>query len=254
MILVIAGTQDGRELVQKILSMGYKVAASVVSSYGEKLLANGNDNLVINDKPLTEAELADYLKMHNVTVLVDASHPYAINVSKNAMLAARMTGVPYIRYERAVSRLNYDKLQLVHSYEEAVKTIAKLGKNVFFTIGSRNLAKFTTAAALKNNVITARVLPSSEVIELCESLGLTPKQIVAMQGPFSTELNKAMFLKYQADVVVTKNSGSIGGTDTKIEAARALALPIVVIDRPKLNYANIGHTYEEILAFIKEHG
>ena len=80
-----------------------------------------------------------------------------------------------------------------------------------------------------------------------------PKQIVAMQGPFSLELNKAMFLNYQADVVVTKNSGSIGGTDTKLEAAKTLDLPVVVIDRPKLNYANIGHTYEEILAFIKEY-
>lgn len=253
MILVIAGTQDGRELVQKILAIGVKVAASVVSSYGEKLLANGNDNLIINDKPLNESELNDYLNVNHVTMIVDASHPYAVNVSKNAMLAAQRTGVPYIRYERDVSKLNYDKLQLVYSYEEAAETAAKLGKNVFLTIGSRNLAKFTTAAVLKNNVITARVLPSREVIELCENLGLMPKQIVAMQGPFSIELNTAMFLNYQADVVVTKNSGSIGGTDTKLEAAKTLDLPVVVIDRPKLNYANIGHTYEEILAFIKEY-
>ena len=80
---------------------------------------------------------------------------------------------------------------------------------------------------------------------------MTPKEIVALQGPFSEELNIALYRQYGADVVVTKNSGEIGGTDTKLTAARKLGLPVVMIDRPKLDYDVIAYTFEEVLDFVK---
>ena len=83
-----------------------------------------------------------------------------------------------------------------------------------------------------------------------ERLGLSPKQIVAMQGPFSQALNREMFRQYRADVIVTKNSGAIGGTDTKIAAAVELGLPVVVIDRPVLAYDRLVHCYEDVLSFV----
>ena len=98
--------------------------------------------------------------------------------------------------------------------------------------------------------LVSRVLPTAEVIALCEGLGLSPKQIVAMQGPFSQALNREMFRQYRADVIVTKNSGAIGGTDTKIAAAVELGLPVVVIDRPVLAYDRLVHCYEDVLSFV----
>ena len=80
---------------------------------------------------------------------------------------------------------------------------------------------------------------------------MTPKEIVALQGPFSEELNIALYRQYGAEVVVTKNSGEIGGTDTKLTAARKLGLPVVMIDRPKLDYDVIAYTFEEVLDFVK---
>lgn len=251
MIFVAAGTQDGRELAGALLQAGYDVTASVVSSYGEKLLKQ-YPRLIINDKPLDEEALKDYIRQHGVRLFVDASHPYAANVSENAMRACRAAKIPYIRYERASVPVDYDKAYRVESYEEAANMAARLGATVFLTTGSRNLRTFVLSDTLKGHTVIARILPTAGVLKECEELGLTPKQIVALQGPFSEELNIALYRQYGADVVVTKNSGEIGGTDTKITAAKKLGLPVVLIDRPKLQYDVIAYTFEEVLNFAKE--
>ena len=252
MIFVVAGTQDGRELVKILLEKGYDVAASVVSRYGGELLAHAcGQKCLINDRPLDQQELQAYMQEHAINMLVDASHPYAANVSANAIAACQKLSVPYIRYERDLTKLDYAKITVVHSYEEAAKAAAALGKNIFLTTGSRNLDKFVHSPYLQTAELTARVLPTADVIAACEQLGIDAGHIVALQGPFSKDLNKELFCKYGAQVIITKNSGTIGGTDTKLAAAKELGLPIVLIDRPQLDYPCIGHNYDEILAFVQ---
>ena len=254
MIFTAAGTQDGREIVRRLCAVGYDVTASVVSSYGQQLLAEqlekGSGRLIINDTPLDEEGLCTFFKEHGICVFVDATHPYAVNVSRNAMAACAAAGIPYIRFERDLTDISYENVHLVHSYEDAAEIAARFGKNVFLTTGSRNLERFVKAKPLAGCTLIARVLPTADVIALCEELGLTPAQIIAMQGPFSRELNRTMYEKYKADVVVTKNSGTIGGTDAKFQAAADLGLPVVVIDRPVLNYPHLAHTYGEVKAFV----
>ena len=103
---------------------------------------------------------------------------------------------------------------------------------------------------MRNCVLTARVLPSAEVLAECARLGLSPKQIVAMQGPFSRKLNEELFRQYEAEVIVTKNGGQIGGADTKFAAAEALGLPVVLIERPAIEYAAVAGTFAEVLEFV----
>ena len=252
MIFVVAGTQDGREIVKLFLEKGFDVAASVVSRYGGELLAYAcGQKCLINDKPLDEDALRTYLQEHGIRLLVDASHPYAANVSVNAIKVCQVLGIPYIRYERDLSAIDYDKVTVVHSYEEAAEAAACLGRKVFLTTGSRNLDKFVQSPALLDCELTARVLPTAEVISLCENLGFDAGHIVALQGPFSKELNVELFGKYGAEVIVTKNSGTIGGTDTKFAAAAQLGLPIVLLDRPNLEYPCLTHTYEDLLNWVQ---
>ncbi len=253
MIFVVAGTKDGRELTERLVKTGERVMASVVSTYGEQLLASCGDSLSINDKPLDEEGLCHCIRGQGIRILVDASHPYAVNVSKNAMEACRRAGIPYIRYERDLTKITYRNIHVAHSYEEAAALAASLGKNIFLTTGSRNLQKFVQSEDLAGCNLTARVLPTSEVLGLCEGLSLSPRQIIAMQGPFSKEMNMAMFAQCHADVIVTKNSGTIGGTDTKLAAAEEMGLPVVLIDRPVLDYDHVAHTYEEVIRFVEEH-
>ena len=250
MILVLAGTQDGREIVEFLTKKQYAVIASVVSDYGKKLLAD--TKITINDRPLLKDDLQAFIQENQIDTIIDATHPYATHISQTAIGIAENLSLKYIRYERqAVSLPPYDKLFLVKDYEEAALMAAKLGQTIFLTTGSRNLNAFSTAKALENHTVIVRVLPEPKVLAECIALGFLPKQIIAMQGPFSHELNKELFKKYQADVIITKNSGNIGGTDTKLSAAMSMDLSIIMIDRPSITYPVVVHTYDEILNFVR---
>ena len=247
MIFVLAGTQDGREIAQRLArESGEAVLASVVSDYG-KALAKA-PALEVSARPLDEAALRALLVGRGVRAVVDASHPYAAHISQTAIRLCAALGIRYIRYERAQSELPpYEKLYRVSSYEEAARKAAALGRRVFLTTGSRNLAVFANAPELADCELTARVLPESGVLAQCARLGFTPKQIVALQGPFSQALNRELYKQYGAEVVVTKNSGSVGGTDTKLAAAMELGLAVVVIERPAVEYPLLTRSYEEIV-------
>lgn len=250
MILVIAGTQDGRELAGFLLNKGYQVTASVISQYGRKL-AEQYPGIKVNDKMLDENELRDYLLANDIKVLVDASHPYAANVSVNSMKACHLAEVPYIRYERSAIEFTYDKVFSVYSYDDAAKKASELGNTVFLTTGSRNVKTFVKAPSLIGHRIVARILPTADVIAEVTELGLTPKDIVALQGPFTKEFNLVMFKEYGAEVIVSKNSGIVGGADTKFEAAKELGLPIVLIEKPEIAYDKKAESFAEVADFIK---
>ncbi len=248
-IFLIAGTQDGRELAEFLSQKNFDVTASVVSDYGRRLLESCA-GIKINDKPLDKGDLEKILRESDFKFLVDASHPYAKNISANAIAAAQVANVIYIRYERAEIAFDYDKIFAVDSYEAAALKASELGKNIYLTTGSRNLKIFVDA--LKDCNLTVRILPTAEVLTQCETLGLSPKNIVAMQGPFSTELNVELFRHASAEVIVTKNSGQIGGADTKLEAAKILNLPVVMIKRPKIFYPNLAATFDDVLKLLEE--
>ena len=247
-IFLIAGTEDGRKLAKFLSQKNFNVTASVVSDYGRKLLETCA-GIKINDKPLDRDELKKILREEHFNFLVDASHPDAKNNSANAIDAAQAAQIVYVRYERAEIEFDYEKIFHVDSYEEAALKAAELGKNIFLTTGSRNLKIFVDL--LKDCNLTARILPTAEVLTQCEALGLTPKQIIAMQGSFSTELNVELFKHAGAEVIVTKNSGQIGGADTKLEAAKILNLPVVVINKPKIDYPNVATTFDDVLKFLE---
>lgn len=247
-IFLIAGTEDGRLLAKFLSQKNFNVTASVVSDYGRKLLETCA-GIEINEKPLDRDELEKILREEHFNFLVDASHPYAKNISANAIDAAQSAQIFYVRYERAEVEFDYEKIFHVKSYEEAALKASELGKNIFLTTGSRNLKIFVDL--LKDCNLTARILPTAEVLMQCEALGLTPKQIIAMQGSFSTELNVELFKHAKAEVIVTKNSGQIGGADTKLEAAKILNLPVVMINKPKIDYPNVAKTFDDVLKFLE---
>lgn len=251
MILVLAGTKDGRDLIALLAQAGYEVMASAFSQYGGELIQL--ENVRVHTGPLDENGLAELMTLHEIDLLVDASHPYAVNVSQNGMMACEKTGIPYLRYERPRGTLPaYEGLYVVNDYQQAIEKAASLGKTVFLTTGSRHLKLFKDATLLQHHRIIARVLPEPTVLTECIDLGFSPKDIVAIQGPFSHELNMALFKEYRADVIVTKNSGQVGGSDTKMTAAMTLGLPLVVIDRPRIHYTNIVYAIEDVIQFMKE--
>jgi precorrin-6A/cobalt-precorrin-6A reductase len=251
MILVLGGTKDGRDLTELLIKKGYPVIASVFSDYGKNLMQINKD--LVHAGALDIDGFISFIDKNNVHLIVDASHPYAINVSENAMNACQIKNIPYIRYERPAATLpTYDGLHTVHDYNQAAQLASTLGKVIFLTTGSRHLNFFKTAACLENHRIIARVLPDPSVLAECLQLGFNPQDIVAIQGPFSHNLNVSLFQEYKTEVIITKNSGKIGGSDTKITAAIALNLPLIMIDRPIIHYSKVVYDIADVINFVKE--
>lgn len=233
MIWVIAGTLDGRRLAVAIQEKTKEpVLVSVVSSYGAQLAKH--EGITVHTGRLTEEEMIHLIKEHQVRYLVDASHPYAAIVTVTAKAAAEKANIPFVRYERPEVELpSYAKLHHVKNEVEAARLAGHLGKRIYLTTGSKTMKIFAEAPDLQDKLVWTRVLPTSQVLQELEALHLSPKQIIAMQGPFSYDMNKNMFKDTQSEVVVMKNSGLVGGTDTKLAAAMDLGLDIIVIDRPE---------------------
>ena len=250
MILVLAGTQDGREIAAGLREAGYEVIASVVSEYGRELVAQSG--VPVQAAAMDEQELQQFVIQHGIRLMIDTTHPYAVNVSRNARQVAANLHIPCLRYERPDSALPiYAKLVLAPDMQRAAEMAVGLGKTVFLTTGSHSLPLFRAAAAGRDCRLIARVLPQPEVIADCIANGFSPADIIAAQGPFSQELNRELFRAYGADVMVTKNSGAIGGTDAKIAAAIELGLMIVVVQRPAALQQQVFESLPALLEYLK---
>ncbi len=250
MILVLAGTLDGRELAARLQDEGFSVLASVVSEYGRELA--WQSGIVAQAAAMDETELAQFISDKGVRLIIDATHPFAVNVSRHAARAAEAAGIECLRYERPGSRLPvYDRLYLAEDVETAAKMAIALGKIIFLTTGSHTLAAFRTVAKDTDCRLIARVLPQPEVIASCIADGFSPADIVALQGPFSPALNRALFKEYEATVMVTKDSGTVGGADAKITAAMELGMAIVVVQRPVLLHKKVFQSIDELLEQVK---
>jgi len=252
MILVLAGTKDGREVAQELGQKGYQVLATAVSKYGGELLqASGAGEVVV--KGLTPEDLKGIIKEKDISLVIDATHPFAQQISAQAMEVTQELNLPYLRFERKRAELPENPLiHKVKNIEEAARKAVALGETIFLTTGSKNLATFLALRKEGQPRIVARVLPDPGVLEKCFALGLNPRDIIALQGPFSKELNKALFKQYGAQVIVSKESGETGGTDSKIEAALELSIPLVIVERPQLTYPLLVESVRQIEVFLQK--
>ncbi|ASS76478.1 precorrin-6A reductase [Tumebacillus algifaecis] len=247
MILHLAGTSDARELAVKLRQEGYELTASVVTDSAANSLTEAGVPVRIGR--MTADEMAAYITEHGVRLVVDAAHPFAEEAHKNAMAASRACNVPYLRFER--ESINFDHNPLLHfveDYAAAAEKAAELKGNIMLTTGSKTLQIFTQRLlGLEGINLTARMLPRLDNMEKCAELGLPQKDIIAMQGPFSKDLNTALYRQYKTNVVITKESGQQGSVDEKVDAALELGLHVIVIGRPKLQYGLAFHDFEAII-------
>lgn len=247
MILVLAGTIDGRQIADALTKNNYKC---IVSVFGENAVSLIEGQNVVSGG-MNYNEMLNFFDENGITTVVDATHPFAIEVSKNAILACKDANVNYIRFERDSISYDYSNVTLFSSHQEVIDELNKTNVNVFLTIGTKSLDLYTKGI---NDIkrLAARVLSDTKSVEKCVDLGLTPKQIIAVCGAFSTQFNHQMFLEYGANVVVTKESGTAGGVLEKIEAAKMLNIPIYIVKRPKVEYPLIVDTFNGVMEVISK--
>jgi precorrin-6A/cobalt-precorrin-6A reductase len=250
MILVLGGTSDSTRICNLLNEINKEYIVSVTTQYGADIASKVAKNIVI--KRMNPKYMISFMKENNIDLVIDSTHPYAIEVSKNAIEVTNILGVDYIRYERKslLDELDYDKVIKVKNTEEAYKKADEIGQNIFLGTGSKTIKEF--ADNLKNKKIIARVLPTSEVIKMCEDVGLNADNIIAMKGPFSEEINEETYKHYNIDLVITKESGVEGGFLEKVNAAKNLDIPVIVIVREKLNYPNVVNYTENLKDLVGE--
>lgn len=222
MIWIIGGTAETHELIEKLKGKREYII-TVATSSGKEVL---EDDRVIASR-LNLEEMLFFIKDNKIKTVIDMSHPYAVEVSKNAREACKICNVYYLRYLRESA--NTDGSLVFPSINSCMDFLKIINGCVFFTTGSKNINNFEKVRG--ENRFIYRVLPSIESINECVKHGLRMQDIVAILGPVSYELNIAMFKEYGADYVVMKDSGIKGGTEEKIEACKKLGITPIVIGR-----------------------
>ncbi len=254
MILLLGGTREAGDIARHLKEAGKKFLVTVVSDYGAELLKEQGVDVMCGE--LDQPRLEQVIDEQAIRAVIDATHPYADKITQLAIEAAKHKGVAYYRYQRPPAVVEGPMITRAATYEEAALLAAsKAGENggtMFLTIGSRRLQPFLRQGRQQGVRVVARVLPDAKVLDEVVSYGLSAKDVVAIQGPFSLELNKAMYLHYNAAVVVTKDAGLVGGTDTKLAAAAELQIPVVVVSRPQSGTENVFYEIEQLLRSVED--
>jgi len=233
MIMLLYGVGESSELIASLKKLGYPVLAVVRRDYdGHPAVLSGADQVVA--APARPAEIHRLIRRLGISQVIDATHPFASPLSLVTREVSAQAGIPYLRFGRGETDLPEDALiHRVHSWEEAAGAAAGFDGVVFLTTGSYNLEIFTQFPGLRGRRMVVRVLPDHRVVKRCQELGISPRDIVAMQGPFSVKLNKIIFQSYRAGVLVTRDGGPSGGAYNKVRAALDLKLPVILIQREK---------------------
>jgi precorrin-6A/cobalt-precorrin-6A reductase len=250
MIMMLSGTSDARQLALAIRDAGYDIFATVVTEHAAEQMAHVGIHAHVGR--LTASQMIALMNEHKVKAIVDASHPFAEEASRQAMQAAERASVPYIRYERKESVIAYERVTFVDSYEAAAQYAAKKRGVIMLTTGSKTLHIFAEQLLPLPDVrLIARMLPRKDNMEKCEQLGFPQENIIAMQGPFTKQLDVALMKHFGVTLLVTKESGRVGFVDEKIAAAQELSIETVVIRRPKLAYPNVYNEFSDIIRALE---
>ncbi|MGR3219652.1 MAG: precorrin-6A reductase [Candidatus Anammoxibacter sp.] len=247
MILVLSGTEDGKYIVKKLHDDGYDLLTSVATEYGKAMFERMNLGDICLQGRLDAEGLICLIEDKHIDLIIDATHPYAINVSINAIKACNEKNIRYIRFQRSKTTLPVSKfIHVVNDVGEAIKKCDELGRKIMLTTGYNNIKDFVILNKEKELVV--RVLPIANHVQGCVNMGIHASNIIALQGPFSFELNKALYERFNVDTVVTKDSGKQGGVTEKIDAAVKMGINVVLIKRPEIDYPCVYSLVDEVFA------
>lgn len=239
-VLIFAGTTEGRKLSECLSASGVAHTVCVATEYGEIILTP-HPLAKVHCGKMNLEEIREFIGKGDFTAVVDATHPYAELVTKNIKEAMRDYDIPYLRLKRQTDiESSYDKIKYFKNKEKCVEALKNEEGNILLTTGSKELAIYCSFEEIRNRLYV-RVLPALENMKLCKDNGIEGKQILALQGPFTADLNEAIIRQYQIKCLVTKKSGRNGGYLEKIKAAEKVGIPVYVI----------GHSQDEGYSFDK---
>lgn len=252
-VLIYGGTTEGRRLAEKLAEAGIPSLVLVATEYGEQMMVPGEKSgrIQVLQGRLTAAEMAALYEREQPAVIVDATHPYAEAVKKNIRESREgFRQIPYYRVCRnpEVPEEREDA-RYFDTTADCVRALRSAAGNILLTTGSKTLSEFCRWPDLLERLYV-RVLPSVESLEICREQGIRGNRIIAMQGPFSEEMNRQMLKETRSEILVMKESGRTGGEAARIQAAEKVGATCFIIRRPRA--AEEGLSSEEVFSEIRE--
>ena len=266
--LIFAGTTEGRLLAEYAAEIGMGCYVSTATEYGTEVLGEHPGIRVLSGR-MDQEQIEGFLKEKDIRLVIDATHPFAIAATENIRAACTGTGVRYVRCLREESRNpgtyvsaegsgdrpgnqkrtgadGSGEMIVVDSVRQAVDYLKTTQGNILIATGSKELRLYTEIDGYQDRCF-ARVLSTPEAVEESAKQGFQGRHLIAMQGPFSREMNLALLRYADAAYFVTKESGKAGGFEEKLEAARQAGAVPVVIGRPREAGESLERTKEILL-------
>jgi precorrin-6A/cobalt-precorrin-6A reductase len=241
-VLVLGGTGEGRELATALAVSGVPVISSLAGRVSAPRLPPGEVRVGGFGGP---AGLAEYLAARQISAVIDATHPFAAQITANAATACTATGTPLLVLRRPPwIQTDGDRWTTVADLPSAATALADHGSDavVLLTVGRQGVEVFSSAPQR----FWLRCVDPPEV-RLPERT-----DVVLDRGPFTVEAEIGFMQRISADVLVTKNSGG-PMTAAKLVAARTINLPVIVVDRPGLPPdVHLAHDVHTALDWLQE--
>ena len=243
-LLILGGTSQARRLAERLA--GRRDTEAILSLAGR------------TERPAAQAiatrtggfggvdGLAAYLRAERIDRVIDATHPFAAQMSRHAAEACARARVPLLVFSRAPWRAgDGDDWTEVESNAGAIEALGAAPRRVFLTIGRLGLADFRSAPQHFYLIRT---------IDRPDDLSFLPRhEVLFARGPFGVADEIALMRERKIDVLVSKNSGG-DATEAKLEAARNLHIPVILVARPKACGVEVTHDIEAALAFATGQG
>jgi precorrin-6A/cobalt-precorrin-6A reductase len=238
-ILILGGTAEASRLASQLVARNYRVISSLAGRTRNPAKLEGE----VRTGGFGGARgLIAYIVSQDVSMLVDATHPFAMQISDNAILAAASTGILFVRLDRPVwHRKPGDKWSIVASLEEAVSAIPPRAR-VLLALGRQHIAPFSRRGDV--HFVVRMIDPPEAPLDLVDFE-------LELSKPGKAEDEVAFLTEKRITHIVCRNSGG-SASYTKIKAARDLGVPIIMIDRPARRAANVLPDVESVLAFVDE--
>lgn len=250
MILVLGGTSESRDVAVELNNAKYRVI--YVSTTG--LIDDLPESVNRITRILTPETFESLIQSAGIRCILDATHPFAVEISGLAINIAQKFNIHYIRFEReSIENLQqYSCVQCVKNVSSAVSEALKYDGVILSVLGTRKIPEICRLLGNRKKDLVVRILPTSSSLNVCEEMKIHPSKIIAMQGPFDQEFDLYCIRHYQAKVMIAKDSGDRGGLQSKIDACRHTGCKLIILDRPILNYPFICTSINECMKKLSE--
>lgn len=238
-LLILGGTTEARQLgtalaqrgIQGTLSLAGRVERPLRQPLPQRIGGFGGVD-----------GLRDYLRREAITHVIDATHPFAARMSHNAVTACKAEAIPLLALTRAPwDAQPGDRWQHVPDIAAAVAALDTAPRRVMLAIGRQHLADF--APVPQHSYLLRLVDPPQAPLPLPQT------HVIVDRGPFTEAADRALMEQHRIKLVVSKNAGG-SGAYAKLQAARALDLPVIMIDRPKLPSRAEVHDVAGVLRWL----